>query len=175
MEQNNNFNIESIKLLLDTSKSEYENEHNRTSIIDSKTSIALPIISAYFFTVAQMNDYKSLFNIKLESFSDFIFPAFLFSIYSVSLILALISVIKMIIVIATRQYYTIKPSDLYTEDFLKNGELFLAVQLTRLYIEATEKNKEKNSKRIPLYKNSWICVTLSIIVYVIYLFIKNNI
>lgn len=175
MEEMNSFNAESVNLLLDTAKSEYENEHNRTSIIDSKTNIALPIISAYFFTVAQLNDYKSILNIKTESFSDFIIPAFLFCLYTFSLILVLISVIQMIIVIATRRYYTVKPSDLYTEDFLKNKELFLAVQLIRLYIEATKKNKETNNKRIPLYKSSWICVIISIIMYVFYIMIKNNI
>ena len=46
------FNDDSISLLLDVAKHEYDNEHNRTSVIDTKTSIALPIISAYFLALA---------------------------------------------------------------------------------------------------------------------------
>lgn len=42
------FNVRSVELLLETAKSEYDNKHNRTSIIDSKTNISLSIISAFF-------------------------------------------------------------------------------------------------------------------------------
>ena len=57
------FKDESVELLLKTSKSEYENEHNRTSIIDSKTNISLPIISAFFLALIQLNDYKAIFRL----------------------------------------------------------------------------------------------------------------
>ena len=33
--QETEFELESVELLLETSKSEYENEHNRTTVIDS--------------------------------------------------------------------------------------------------------------------------------------------
>lgn len=175
LEKENIFNADAIKLLLDTAKSEYESEHNRTTIIDSKISISLPIISAYFFALAQLNDYKTILNIKTESFCDFIYPAFLFVVYTASLALALVSVIKMVYVIATRQYQTIKPSDLYSENFLKNEPEIISIQLIMLYIEATEENREINSQRIPLYRRGWICATLSIILYVAYIIIQNNI
>lgn len=54
------FRKESIQLLLDATKNEYDNERNRTSVIDNKASISLPIISAYFLAVAQINNYKSI-------------------------------------------------------------------------------------------------------------------
>ena len=59
---------QAVEVLLSTAKSEYENEHNRTSVIDSKTSIALPIVSAYFLALAPMNDFKSIFDVKIEKF-----------------------------------------------------------------------------------------------------------
>lgn len=81
VEQNLNYNIDSINLLLDTSISEYNNEHNRTSILDSKVSIALPIISAYFLALAPMNDYKTIFKMSISTFTELVLPAALFISY----------------------------------------------------------------------------------------------
>ena len=54
--QENEFEIDSVELLLETAKSEYDSEHNRSTIIDTKTGISLPIIAAYFIALAQMNE-----------------------------------------------------------------------------------------------------------------------
>lgn len=167
------FNTESISLLLNTVKSEYNNEHNRTSIIDSKSGIALPIISAYFLALAPLSDYKSIFATHISSFKDFIFPAILFLTYTTSIVLALIAMIKMVFVIATRQYCILKPEDLYDESYLKKEPLVLSVYLINLYLKATENNKTQNDKRIPLYRSSWTLTIISIISFVVYILIKN--
>ena len=49
-------NANSVHLLLETALNEYSNEHDRKATIDSKAGIALPIISAFFLSFAQMND-----------------------------------------------------------------------------------------------------------------------
>ncbi len=167
------FKSESVELLLDTAKHEYDNEHNRTSVIDSKTSIALPIISAYFLALAQMNDYKFIFSMSISSFIDCLVPTTLFLSYTASLILAMLAVIMMVRVITTRQYNTIKPLDLYDADFLKSDNRVLSFKLITLYIEATEKNKAENNSRIPLYRRGWFFTTISIILFVIYIILKN--
>lgn len=146
------FNDESVELLLSTAKSEYENEHSRTSVIDSKTSIALPIISAYFLALAQMNDFKTIFNVHIDKFIDVIIPAISFLTYVGSLILSFVAVMMMVKVVTTRDYNTIKPIDLYDEDYLKNKKTALEIKLIQLYIEATQNNKTENDLRIPLYK-----------------------
>ncbi len=169
------FDGNSISLLLDVAKHEYENEHNRTSVIDTKTSIALPIISAYFLALAQMNDYKTIFAVKISSYIDCIMPTLLFICYSASLILALLSVIDMVRVITTRAYNTIKPADLYDEDFLKFDSKVISIELITLYIDATVRNKGENDARIPLYRNGWLLTTISIILFVVYIIIKNYI
>ena len=169
------FKVESISLLLDTARHEYENEHNRTSVIDTKTSIALPIISAYLLALAQMNDYKSIFAIKITSFLDCIMPTLLFISYTASLALALVSVINMVRVITTRTYNTIKPSDLYDDSYLKADSRVLSVELIRLYIRATTKNKNENDARLPLYRSGLLLILFSIILFVFYIIIKNYI
>lgn len=167
------FNIDTVKVLLDTAKSEYDNEHNRTSVIDSKTSIALPIISAYCLALAQMNDYKAIFTMQINSFRDMLIPSCLFLTFTISLLLALISVIMMVKVIKMRDYHVIKVEDLYDNDYFQEEPLFLSIKLIELYIEATELNKSANDNRIPLYKKGWILTVVSIVLFVTYVIVKN--
>ena len=173
MEEDICFNKNQIDLLLDTAKSEYDNEHNRTSIIDSKTSIALPIISAYFLALAEINDFRFIFDIRIKSFFDVIVPMVLFISYSSSIILAFVAVIKMVSVINTRQYNTINVSELYDDDYLKPDQPVLSVELIRLYIKATLSNKSQNDSRVILYKQGWKFTIISIVTFVVYILIKN--
>ena len=165
---------QAVEVLLSTAKSEYENEHNRTSVIDSKTSIALPIISAYFLALAPMNDFKSIFDIKIGKFVDVIIPAVTLLTYVGSLALAFVAVVMMVKVVTTREYNTIKTADLYDEDFLKHKKIALEIKLIQLYIEATQNNKAENDSRIPLYKKGWLLTTISIVLFVAYVIVKNN-
>ena len=165
---------QAVEVLLSTAKSEYENEHNRTSVIDSKTSIALPIISAYFLALAPMNDFKSILDVKIEKFVDVIIPAVTLLTYVGSLALAFVAVVMMVKVVTTREYNTIKTADLYDEDFLKHKKIALEIKLIQLYIEATQNNKAENDSRIPLYKKGWLLTTISIVLFVAYVIVKNN-
>lgn len=167
------YNNDTVKVLLDTAKSEYSNEHNRTSVIDSKTSIALPIISTYCLALAQMNDYKAIFTTEIKSFKDLLIPSCLFLTFTISLLLTLISVIMMVKVIKMRDYYVIKVEDLYDNDYFQEEPLFLSIKLIELYIEATELNKSGNDNRIPLYKKGWVLTVVSIVLFVTYVIVKN--
>ena len=169
------FKLDSVELLLETAKSEYESEHNRTTIIDTKIGISLPIISAYFIALAQMNNYKEIFTFSISSFWDILIPSLLFITYTASLLLSLISVLMMVAVIITRDYNSIKPLDLYNNDYLQNEKIILSIRLLSLYIKATINNKAQNDKRIPLYRKSWVFSVVSIILFVIYIIIKNSI
>lgn len=44
-----NGDFQSSEILFEIVKSEYQNEFNRTSVIDTKVGITLPIIATYFF------------------------------------------------------------------------------------------------------------------------------
>lgn len=173
--QETEFKIDSVELLLKTAKSEYESEHNRTTVIDTKIGISLPIIATYFIALAQMNDYKVIFAFPISSFWNTRIPLLLFLSYTASLMLSLISVLMMVSVTITRNYNSIKPIDLYDNKYLKNAKVFLSIRLLSLYIEATMKNKVQNDKRIPLYRKSWLLSVISIILFVIYIIIRNSI
>lgn len=173
--QETEFDINTVETLLETAKSEYDNEHSRTTVIDTKIGISLPIVAAYFIALAQINNYKEIFAFSILSFWDVFIPSLLFLSYTFSLVLSLISILMMVHVIIMRDYYTIKPRVLYDNDYLSNKKVFLSIELLSLYIEATENNKVQNDSRVPIYRKSWILSVVSIILFVIYIIIKNSI
>lgn len=165
-------NHNAVSLLLNVTRDEYNSEHIRTTTIDNKTNISLPIIAAYFLTLAQFTDYKTLFNISIISYLDLIKPTIYLLIYIMSLALAFLSCIKMIQVIFTKPYAVINPADLYNSKYMYNDSSVLSIELIRLYIKATAENKNQNNARIREYKKGWIYAVISISLFVLYNFTK---
>lgn len=81
------------QILLEIAKSEYENEKNRTSIIDSKANITITLLSVLFIAMTQALNLKRIFEIEIKNFSNTIFPALLFITIIGSLAIAFISLI----------------------------------------------------------------------------------
>lgn len=174
MEENQkNFNKDSVRLLLEAAREAYNNEQNRISVIDTKTNISLPIISAYVLAVVQIVDYRSIFEFSTNCFSEWIIPASLFALYTVALIMGSIAVFNMAKVIYPSEYQSLKPSDLYDDDFLKSDEMNITVELIRLYISASEINKKRNDTRIKSYMRGWKFVSFSVIAFVVYSILYN--
>lgn len=168
------FKKDSVNLLLATAKAEYDNEHNRSSIIDTKTNISLPIISTFFLALVQLNNYKYIFSLPTETFSSWLLPATLFFSYTLALIFGMSSVFLMTRVIFTRNYKTLKIRDLYDEDYLKNDCIFFSTHIFHLYCDCTEYNKKQNDGRVKLYKHSWILMFATLCFYLIYIITKTN-
>lgn len=166
------FNHNAIVLLMDIAKEEYSNELSRTTTIDNKTNISLPIISAYFFMLAQSTEYRTLFDIPIDSFDDLIAPTIFLLLYISSLVLSFFACIEMIKVIFFKKYITINVEDLYNDDFLKRDSTVLATNLIDLYTQAISHNKTQNDSRIKLYKIGWILAVLSISLFVMYTLLK---
>lgn len=173
MENNDKFNKESVTLLLDTAKSSYDDEHNRTQIIDSKANISLPIISAFVVTTIQSMNYKAIVSLPSTSFLLWLIPFLLFTTYSVSLAASACSAFFMTRVILMRDYRSIKPRDLYDENYLKNNIIPYSFEMISLYIQACEFNKIQNDKRVKLYKLGWRLAFVSLASYILY-FVFNN-
>ena len=116
MADNSEINTASIELLRNAAQNEYSNEHERTRTMDTKAGIALPIISAYFLALAQMNDYKSINIMPLTDFESILLPAVIFLTYTTALILAFAAVAWMTRVVFTREYEILNLQSLYTDD-----------------------------------------------------------
>lgn len=175
MATENKINAESIELLRSAAQNEYSNEHERTTTMDSKAGIALPIISAYFLALAQMNDYKSISYIPLTNFLSVFLPAMIIISYTAALILAFVAVIWMTRVVFTREYATLNLQNLYTDDYIKNDSIVLSIKFLELYFAAIEHNRGENNTRVKLYQHSWVFTFISVICFVVYIILKNNI
>ena len=53
--------LQSGEVLLDIARSEYQNEFNRTSVLDTKIGITLPIVATYFFLIIQFESIREVF------------------------------------------------------------------------------------------------------------------
>lgn len=53
-----NEDFQSSEILLEMARAEYQNEFSRTSVIDTKVGITLPIVVTYFFLVLQFESIR---------------------------------------------------------------------------------------------------------------------
>lgn len=167
------YNKDSIQLLLHTSESSYNEEHSRTQIIDNKSNISLPIMSAFTVTIIHSMNYKHIFNMPTESFCKWLIPFLLFVFYTAALITSIISVLFMARVIKTLDYKSINVRDLYDEDYLQEERKFLSLEFVNLYVQATEFNKLQNDRRVRNYKIGWYLAVISLILYAFFFIINN--
>lgn len=163
------------QLLLNVAQQEYGHEHERISTIDYKAGIALPILAAYFLAFAQMNNYKAIFCLPLTDFGTALIPILLFVTYTAGLILSMLSVLFMARVVFAKTYHRINPIDLYKEENLTQGNNNFPYKVMQLYFEAIGYNRIANNERIDLYQRSWQLTFISVICFVVYIVIKNNI
>lgn len=173
--ENKKNNVRSVELLYTIAQNEYSNEHERTNVIHSKAGIALPILSAYFLAVIQMNDYKSMLAIMVKDFWSSLTAASLFLSYTVSAAFALVSVVYMAKVVFAKGYMRIDPENLYTADNLTLDHQKFIGKLMKIYFNAIEFNINVNNSRMKNYKKSWIYTFFSVLCFVVYIVLKNNI
>ena len=155
--QETEFDIDTVETLLETAKSEYDNEHSRTTVIDTKIGISLPIVAAYFIALAQMNNYKEIFAFSILSFWDVIIPSLLFLSYTFSLVLSLISILMMVHVIIMRDYYTIKPRVLYDNDYLVTKRCFFLLSFCHYILKLLKIIKYKMTAEYQFIEKAGYC------------------
>lgn len=166
-------NFECGEILLSTAKSEYENENNRTSILDSKSNIVFTFASVVFVAMTQMVNIKKIFTLKITVFSDVIFPTLLVITLVSAFCSLLCTIILLVTVIFTKEYKTIDPLYFYDPKKLKLGKGLFSSALSQFYIEATLHNKTINDIRVRKYKYALVFMTISIICFVVYVFVAN--
>ncbi|WP_097003915.1 hypothetical protein [Lacrimispora amygdalina] len=165
--------FKSGELFLSIAKDEYFNELNRNSIIDTKANIALPIIAAYFFLLAQMIDLHKLLTLETISMREIVLSLLLITLYVIAIFLSFISFNFLIKSIQVQDYTIINVDDFYKTEYLVLQVSDFASSICTFYIKATKMNKLINDKRTSLYKKSLKFSELSLISFVVYIFILN--
>lgn len=170
VENMENEEFAAAEILFDIAKSEYQNEFTRTSVIDSKVGVTLPIIATYFFLVLQFDSMREIFltNPDTQNVAMMFWAICRPLIYIAAVVCAGIALMSLFRAIIAQAYQTIDPAyfhDKKTMSYSKNE--FSAVVVTH-YIEATTFNRSTNDLRIARYKRGWSFALISLFLFVCY-------
>lgn len=167
--------LQSGEVLFDIAKSEYQNEFSRTSVLDTKIGITLPIVVTYFFILIQFESISELFlcTPNSENILTLIGSICIPLLFISAIIVGMISLVLLLCVITTYSYKTIDPACFNSnEKLVLPPNEFSAVMVT-YYIRATTHNRQTNDKRVKLYRRGWIAAMISLGLFVIYIFLAK--
>ena len=125
-----NGDFQSSEILFEIVKSEYQNEFNRTSVIDTKVGITLPIIATYFFLVLQFKSIKQIFTtgLNIQNVATTLFSICNPLIYIATIVCAAIALIYLFRAIITQSYQTVDPRSFNDKEKMSHPkEVFSAV------------------------------------------------
>lgn len=153
-----NIEFESSEILLEIVKSEYQNEISRTSCIDTKVGITLPIITTYFFQVLQSKCVEKIFSdqINTQNIATILFSVCGPLIYVSTLVFAIVALICLFYAILTRPYRKVDAKCFNTRDKMSLSKNEFSAVMVTYFARALEHNHLTNDKRADLYQYGWI-------------------
>lgn len=162
-------------VLLDIARTEYQNERARTSTIDSKVGITLPIIATYFFLVLQYTDVKREFlaPIDMQSVATVLYSILPPLCYLASLIFSVLALMSLFRAITMQKYDAINAEYFRKTEFLEESQERFSAAMVKCFIVATNKNNDVNEKRCRFYVAGWRYVLISLIIFIVYVFLKH--
>lgn len=160
----------SAEILLDIAKSEYQNEFNRTSVIDSKVGVTLPVIATYFFLVLQFVSIKDFFLAKpdMKNVAAMIWSFCRPLIYIAAMVCVGIALLNLFRAIIAQAYHTIDPNSFNDKKTMSYSRKEFSAVMVTYYIEATTFNRSTNDLRIAMYKRGWSFALISLLLFVFY-------
>ena len=168
-----NKQLKSGEVLLDTAQIEYQIEISRITAIDTKISIAMAVVvGALFFILQKWDDIVKLFMAMPDTSSV---GAFWLSILiplaqAVSIGLLILDLFFLMRLIRTTEYLTVDPADFCDEDFLIMEPEDASTSLIQFYDEATQKNHQTTDKRANQHNRCLVIMFIAIVLYILTLF-----
>ena len=158
------------ELLLKVAEDNYAAETARTTAIDTKAGISLPIISGYFVAlISSISDWTSIINCHPVTTPTSVVIRWLAIIYGLeTLAITLIALFLMIGAIGIRSYKRVSIQRFYDEHLLSENPNKTYVFLIGKYIAVTKHNTKSNNSRISLYYKSWVATIISLGLLIIY-------
>lgn len=160
-------------VLLDIARAEYAHEIDRATKIDGKVGVTLPIVATYFFLVLQDGTIQE----KMRSpVSGETFLAALGSMlpqltYIATLVLAALAIYFLFCAIRSRAYKAIDIRYFDTED-LRSSQTRFSAAVIEVFKDAIDINTQMNYKRTRWYERGWRLALISLVLYVIYVFLS---
>mgnify|MGYP005869434941 CR=1 FL=1 len=170
-----NEEFESSEILLEIVKSEYQNEFQRTSVLDTKVGITLPIIATYFFLLLQFDSIKQVFVAKpdTQNIATTLFSVCSPLIYIITIICSGAALMYLFQAIITQSYKTVDPRCFNTKEKMSQSKTVFSAVMVTYYIQALEHNHSTNDIRVALYKRGWILAMISLGLFVCYIFLTR--
>lgn len=165
-----NEEFESAEVLLEITKAEYQNELSRTSVLDTKVGITLPIIATYFFLVLQFDSIKDIFSVRpdTENIAALVFSVCGPLVYLATIICAAIALLELFRAITTQSYRTIEPRSFNDKEKMSYPKNVFSAIMVTFYIRALDHNRSINDARASMYKNGWSVALVSLFLFVCY-------
>ena len=164
----------SVRFLHDVAQQEYERELSRCTLIDSKVSIALPIVSAYFLSLTtQCAAIKSILNMPSDNIGGIVVCIFLLLLYFIALLFSGCALYLFVRAISPQNYQTIDPVFYYDEEFLQEEDKVIITGVVQNRIKANYNNRAKNDKRMNWYSAGWFMSVISVMAYMAFALITG--
>ena len=162
-------------LFLDIVRAEYQNEKQRTSTIDSKVGITLPIVATYFFLVLQYTDIKKIFQnpVEIESVASVLYSVLPPILYLTTLVFAGFALFFLFRVISMHTYATVNIQYYNTPETIDRSPERFAAGIVDIFVEATMESSETNDLHTKLYKRGWRYALISLAFFVLYIFFNH--
>ena len=164
------YSYESSEMFLSMVQKEYESEKERAAALDSKIAFSLPVISAYFFLLAQDTHIRELWPVIMESG---------YSIENMRLFLMLLPYVAAVVTVFLSLFWMIhatwthnfKELDIMRSNdakFMSMSKELFSARIATDYVEQVEKNRTANRRRSKEYRTGWIFGIISLSCFVTY-------
>ena len=149
---------------------EYESEKKRAAALDSKIALSLPVISAYFFLLAQDKNIQELCAVawNLENSPETTGIFFRLALYFVAVLTAFCSLLWMIHATWTHHFQEIDIAQSYTAKALSMPPELFSARIAKYYLTKIEQNQKANGITSNEYQLGWIFGILSLICFLLY-------
>ena len=161
--------------LVEIARAEYQNEITRTSTIDTKAGIMTPIVATYFFLVLQHTDIKRelMKQLNVDTIVSFLYSALPALLYLGCLVLSAISLFFLFKVITTERYDKIAVECFFDPKTINRSIEEFSAGMVAIFIDAITTNSATNNRRVVLYSKGWRCALVSLICFILYIFLKH--
>lgn len=157
-------------MFLSMAQTEYQNEKDRAAALDSKIALSLPVISAYFFLLAQDENIQKLWRsawegpYSAEKMRE-IFPLLL---YLVAVFTALFSLFWMIHATWTHHFKEFDIRQSYTAKVMSMPKELFSARMARYYLLQIEQNRMNNRITSREYQLGWAFSLISLACFLPY-------
>lgn len=168
------YDKESISMILEAAKSEYDHQYEISQKLDAKINIALALCGAIIATWAGILDVKNIIPPLpiTESKELILFAVYLLS-YVGGLACFLIALVLLILLVMPAQYQRLDEKNLIDLKLYNKSSDKTGMCICTYYIRASTFNQQENAKRSKKY--SWCIVLLAVSIVVLFvLYILNN-